>query len=146
MKDKILFYSKSKRYFEFSNFYPSSIDLDGYVWPTVEHYYQAQKSTDQTEQQRIREAPTPGKAKRLGRKIRIRPDWDDIKVDVMTRAVRAKFTQHDDLRDILLSTGDATIHENSPRDMFWGIRGEDMLGKVLMRIRKEINGQVENDQ
>jgi ribA/ribD-fused uncharacterized protein len=146
MQDRILFYSSTRNYFEFSNFYSSPIDLDGHIWPTVEHYYQAQKSTDQLDQKKVREAPTPGKAKRLGRKIRIRPDWDEIKVDVMIRAVRAKFMQHADLRDLLLSTENATLHENSPHDMFWGIHGKDMLGKVLMQIREEIrDGKMEED-
>jgi len=138
MVDRILFYSSSRRYSEFSNFYRSPIKLDGYVWPTVEHYYQAQKTTDIKDQDRIRSAETPGKAKRLGRNIHIREDWEDIKVDVMRRAIRAKFTQYKDLRDLLLSTNDASLHENSPHDMFWGVHGKDMLGKILMELRGEI--------
>jgi len=138
MVDRILFYSSTKKYFEFSNFFRSAIRLDGYFWLTVEHYYQAQKTTDIKDQDRIRSAESPGKAKRLGRNIHIREDWEDIKVDVMRRAIRAKFTQYKDLRDLLLSTNDASLHENSPHDMFWGVHGKDMLGKILMELRGEI--------
>jgi len=147
MSGRILFYSSNRNYFEFSNFYSSPIYLDGHTWPTVEHYYQAQKSIDPVDQERVRKAFTPGKAKQLGRKIKTRQDWEDIKVDVMKRAVRAKFTQHKDLRDLLFSTGKDTLHENAPHDMFWGIHGKDMLGKVLMEIRGEItDGEVEKNR
>lgn len=138
MSGKIMFYSSTKEYFEFSNFYRSQIYLDGRVWPTVEHYYQAQKTTDPVEQERIRQASTPGNAKRIGRRVLIRQDWEDIKVDVMKRALRAKFTQHDDLKNLLMSTDGQTLHEKSPRDVFWGVYGKDMLGRLLMEVREEI--------
>lgn len=64
--------------------------------------------------------------------------WDTIKVHVMLVALRAKFTQNEDLRTKLLETGTAVLHEDSPTDMFWGKRGKDMLGRLLMRVRKEI--------
>ena len=64
--------------------------------------------------------------------------WDDRKVEIMLKGLRAKFSQSKMLREALLETGNATIHENSPTDMFWGIKGEDMLGKLLMKVREEL--------
>jgi ribA/ribD-fused uncharacterized protein len=72
----------------------------------------------------------------------MRRDWDDVKVNIMYEVVKAKFTQHEILRETLLSTGEATLVEDSPTDYFWGCgsdgTGKNMLGKVLMRVRKEL--------
>ena len=121
-----------------SNFHPSPVEIDGKTWPTVEHYFQAMKSRDKAERERVRKAGRPHEAKKLGRKVQLRRDWERVKDDVMHRALLAKFTQHEDLRKVLLSTGDAELHEDSPTDMYWGCRGKDMLGKLLMRARKMI--------
>ena len=83
-------------------------------------------------------------AARLGRSrnAAIRADWEVVKVSVMADAVRAKFTQHENLREILLSTGDATIVEHTANDLYWGDGGDgtgkNMLGQVLMQIREEL--------
>jgi len=71
------------------------------------------------------------------------PDWEEVKEDVMRRALRAKFTQHDDLRVLLLETGEAVIVENAPGDLYWGIgrdgTGKNRLGALLMELREAAN-------
>lgn len=139
----IRFYRVGDAYGCFSNFYASPFTMDGRVWPTVEHYFQAQKFLDLEIQERIRETRSPMVAARMGRdrKKPLRTDWEKVKVDLMVEAVRAKFTQHEELRKILLSTGTATIVESSKGDRFWGDGGDgtgkNTLGLVLMRIRDE---------
>jgi ribA/ribD-fused uncharacterized protein len=140
----IRFFSKSDTHREFSNFAPFPIDLDGVRWPTVEHYYQAQKFTDEAMQEKIRTAAKPVIVKSLSRKYRnqVRADWSELKDAVMDRAVRAKFTQHDELRALLLGTGDEDLAEAAPNDYYWGVgedgTGQNKLGLLLMRIRAEL--------
>src|SRR5438045_1779191 len=100
----IHFYSTKNQFGEFSNFARFPFVLDGKQWPTSEHYFQAQKFTDEEYRERIREASSPMIAARLGRsrKIPIRPDWEDVKLDVMRMAVRQKFSVHADLKTLLL--------------------------------------------
>src|SRR5439155_27377245 len=111
----INFYRLNEPYGEFSNFARLPVRLKGKVWPTSEHYFQAQKYAGTPREEEIRLAKTPSEAARLGRdrKIRLRPDWESVKDTVMREAVRAKFTQHDELRELLLSTGDATLVEHT---------------------------------
>ena len=140
----IHFFSKSATHREFSNFAPFEIDLDGKRWPTVEHYYQAQKFADAELRAKIREAEKPIIAKRLAdkNKAAVRPDWDAVKDDVMYRAVRRKFELHPALRELLLATGDEDIAEAAPNDYYWGVgregTGENRLGKIIERIRAEL--------
>jgi ribA/ribD-fused uncharacterized protein len=135
MPKEIDFYSGRGKYSVFSNFHRSPFILDGERWPTVEHYFQAQKTLDITERIEIRLAPTPLDAKIMGRNCTLRPDWEDIKDDVMYKALVAKFEQSEMCRKILLESGDAIIHEDSPYDKYWGKKGQDMLGKLLMKVR-----------
>jgi len=129
----------------FSNFTRRPFTLDGEQWPTVEHYFQAQKNLEDDEFQRaIRDTNDPAVAKRLGRRVQLRDDWDDIKYDVMAQAVRAKFEQNSGLRDLLVSTGDRAIHEDRA-DPWWGggpnyPDGRDWLGQILMELRDLIGG------
>ena len=139
MADPILFYGTRAEWGEFSNFWHSPFELDGRRWRTVEHYFQAMKSHDRKTQEFIRGVGTPGMAKRAGREVKLRKGWDGMKLDVMTRAVFAKFDQNPLLRATLLSTGDAPLHEDC-NDPWWGggphyPRGRDWLGKVLMNVR-----------
>lgn len=127
-----------------SNFYPSPIRMDGEIWPTVEHAYQASKTHDPQVREIIREADSPGEAKRMGRKCEIRDDWEDVKVDVMGRLLEAKFSIPS-LREKLLDTHPARLVEgNTWGDDFWGVtdngegEGQNILGKLLMLIRKRI--------
>jgi hypothetical protein len=140
----IRFFSKSDTHRGFSNFAPYPIDLDGKRWPTIEHFYQAQKFTDPELCKAIRKAEKPPIAKSLAdkNKAAIRPDWDAIKDEVMYRAVRRKFELHAELRTLLLSTGDEEIIENAPTDYYWGEgrdgTGLNKLGKILERVRNEL--------
>ena len=113
----ICFFSQSKTHREFSNFAPFGIDLDDARWPTVEHYYQAQKFADPQLRKTIRKAEKPVIAKSLAdkNKAAIRPDWDAVKDEVMYRAVKRKFELHSELRELLLATGAEEIVEIRPQ-------------------------------
>ena len=158
-KTPILFYNKNEKYYEFTNFWDKNpIFLDGKIWPTSEHYFQAQKYTGCVNEELLKEAirtiPTANEVyqiingqehhvyKQLFNDL-IRPDWKTVNVDIMHKAVRAKFTQHKNLKKLLLSTGKREIIENSKSDRFWGIgkdgKGQNMLGKVLMQVRDELS-------
>jgi ribA/ribD-fused uncharacterized protein len=142
----ISFFSKSETYREFSNFAPFPIEIDGVAWPSTEHYYQAQKFTDPELQEKIRNAAKPVIAKKLAQKHanKIRADWPETKDAVMERAVRCKFEQHADLRELLLATGDEDLAEAAPSDYYWGVgvdgTGQNRLGLLLMRLRAELRG------
>lgn len=128
----------------FSNFSRHGIHLDGAFWPTTEHYFQAQKFHGTEHEDAVRRAATPKIAARMGRDraLPLRPDWEAVKDDIMRRAVRRKFSEHADLRAILLATGDEEIVEDSPRDAYWGrgkdYTGKNMLGRILMEVRAEL--------
>jgi len=132
------------RYRFLSNFYPSSVKLDGEVYPTVEHAYQAAKTLKRGERKRIREAETAGNAKKLGRKLKLRPWWDSMRLEVMESLLRQKFRKGQ-LRQALLDTGNEELVEgNWWGDTYWGVcngRGENHLGKLLMKIRKELRNE-----
>ena len=142
--DDLNFYSVKDDFGAFSNFAPYPILLDGELWPTSEHYFQAQKFDDADYRARIRAEPSPMIAARLGRdrRQRLRADWEAVKLDVMRAAVRAKFTQYEELRSLLLSTGDRRIVEHTTNDSYWGDGGDgsgaNMLGNILMEIRDEL--------
>lgn len=105
--------------FEFlSNFYTHNIEYNGIVYPTVEHAFQAAKCLDNEEKLKILEAPTPGKAKRIGKKIVMRPDWDNIKIDVMKDLLVLKFSDPE-LKEKLKATGEEELIEgNNWNDTF----------------------------
>jgi ribA/ribD-fused uncharacterized protein len=146
VSSEVRFYRVGDAHGEFSNFAPYPISLDGSRWPTSEHYFQAQKFSDPKLREQVRRASTPGEAARLGRSRRapLRGDWEAVKVDVMRRAVRAKFEQHPDLAARLLATGDARIVEHTGNDRFWGDGGDgsgrNMLGEILMDVRARLRG------
>ena len=126
-----------------SNFYPATVVFESLTYPTAEHAYQSAKTTDMTQRRRIAALATPADAKREGRALSPqRPDWEQVKFDVMERVVRDKFTRNDDLREKLLATGDAYLEEgNTWGDRIWGVyqgQGENRLGKILMKIRDEL--------
>jgi N-glycosidase YbiA len=125
----------------FSNFSKHGFTLDGHYWPTVEHYYQAQKFVGTPQAEEVRLAHSARSARELGndRQRPLRSDWDEVREEVMWRAICRKFEEHPDLRDILLGTGDQELVEASPYDSFWGEGpqgdGKNQLGKQLMRLR-----------
>jgi ribA/ribD-fused uncharacterized protein len=140
----ICFFSQSETHRELSNFAPFGVDLDEVRWPSVEHYYQAQKFTDPELRKTIRKAAKPIIAKNLAdkNKAAIRPDWDAVKDEVMYRAVKRKFELHPQVRALLLATGAQDIVESAPTDYYWGVgregTGENRLGKIIERIRAEL--------
>ena len=126
-------------YFFLSNFYPVEIKLDGIVYPNAEAAFQAQKTLDVEERRKFSMLKNPVQAKRLGRKVKLRDDWEEVKLDIMTEIVSQKFLQHPHLVEMLLQTGDEELVEgNKWGDRFWGVckgKGENHLGKILMKIR-----------
>ncbi len=139
----INFYSTRDEYGGFSNFSAHPIFLKGKRWPTTEHYFQAQKFAGEPDEEAIRQAKSPMIAARMGRdrKRPFRRDWEAVKERVMLDALRAKFTQHDDLRTTLLGTGTAKLIEHTANDNYWGDGGDDSgknrLGHLLMQLREE---------
>lgn len=138
----IKFWSTSGKYGAFSNFYSSPIFLDNKWWKTTEHYYQAQKTTNEAKQNEISLARNAKIAKQIATECELREDWEDIKYNVMKKALFAKFTQHTSLKNLLISTGDEAIGEDSPYDYIWGLgkngSGQNLLGKALEEIREQI--------
>lgn len=146
----IYFYTASESpYGCFSNFSPHGFNLDDAWWSTSEHYFQAQKFVGTPDVEQIRLVRTPKDAAKMGRdRTRpLRPDWEVVKDDVMRRGVLCKFETHADIREVLLSTGDKLIVENSPIDYYWGCgadgSGQNKLGQILMEVR-EILGDCAN--
>lgn len=126
-----------------SNFYPCRIHLDGVFYPSVEHAYQAAKTADPGERKTIREAATPGEAKKAGRKVTLRPGWcEDMQLKIMKKLLQQKFSV-EPLKSLLLDTGDAELVEgNTWRDTFWGVcngQGKNQLGHLLTCVRQELS-------
>jgi len=125
-----------------SNFYPAEVVFEGITYPHVEGAYQSAKTLDMNERRRIAAIADPAEAKRAGRALKYRTDWEQVKFDVMETCVRYKFTHHIELRKKLLATGDATLEEgNNWGDRIWGVVdgvGENRLGKILMKVRDEL--------
>lgn len=123
-----------------SNFHLVQIDFESRRWPSVEHAYQAAKTTIEEEKAAVLEALTPGLAKRLGRTLTIRPDWLEVRLGIMLRLQRLKY-QDPDLAFLLSRTGTRHIEEtNVWGDTFWGVCngvGENQMGMVLMQVRSE---------
>lgn len=142
--EKIRFYSVNDHYGEFSNFALFPIKLKGKIWKTTEHYFQAQKFDNKAHQEQIRKASTPMKAAQLGRsrKVSILKNWDNRKDNVMYEALKAKFTQHSELKKLLLETEEKILIEHTENDNYWGDggdgKGKNKLGKLLMRLREEL--------
>lgn len=124
-----------------SNFHQSPVTMYGESYPTVEHAFQAAKALHPEDRERIRIVAKPGDAKRLGRRVQLRPDWEDVKLSIMYTLVARKF-QDSTLRHQLLQTGDEYLVEgNTWNDTFWGVcngEGRNYLGLILMRVRSEI--------
>ena len=129
------------KYFFLSNFYESPVIYEGITYLNNEAAFQAQKTL--TNKERLAFSMlNPSQAKKLGRSVSLRPDWEDIKIDIMYNICKAKFTQNETLKTKLLKTGDAMLIEgNTWGDKIWGQVngvGENNLGKILMRIREEL--------
>ena len=123
-------------------------ELDGHYWPTVEHYYQAQKFTDSSIKERIRLASTPKEASKIGRdrSLPIRSDWDEIREKIMFIAVLEKFKSNADIRQKLLDTGNEEIVECTTKEWFWGCgpdgTGQNAFGKILCSVREKLRNNI----
>lgn len=141
------FYSTKAAYGCFSNFSHHPVTIDGKVWPTTEHYFQAQKFAGTPHEEEVRKAKSPMDAARMGRKrsLPLRKDWEDVKEDIMFKALKAKFEQHKIFRDTLIGTGQEEIVEHTVNDSYWGDGGDgtgkNRLGKLLQRLRFEMTRQ-----
>lgn len=124
-----------------SNFWPAQVVLDGAVYPTVEHAYQAAKTLSLPGRARIAMAATPGQAKKMGRGLLIRSDWEERKEHEMRHLLMQKFSKGA-LRDKLLGTGtQPLIEENYWGDTYWGVCkgvGQNRLGVLLMEVREAL--------
>jgi ribA/ribD-fused uncharacterized protein len=130
-----------------SNFWAAPIDIGSIIFPTNEHAYQAAKSLQRHEWALILDHASPGRAKKVGRQLTLRPDWEEIKLEVMREITRCKYDQHPDLKEKLMATkGIELVEYNTWGDVFWGVcgnAGQNHLGKILMEYRDQALGQPE---
>jgi hypothetical protein len=126
-----------------SNFWyvPQKVIYDGWSYDTTEHAFQAAKTLSIIERTQIKDARSPGIAKRLGKLATMRSDWESIKVSVMADLLKQKFKKGTDLAELLDLTGNAQLIEgNTWNDCFWGVcrgKGQNVLGRLLMKVREE---------
>lgn len=125
-----------------SNFWPAEVVFEGHTYPSVEHAYVAAKTLSHTERFTFMDpAIRPGDVKRMGRKLHLREDWEEVKLGIMEDLVRQKFSKSP-LKEMLLMTGDQELIEgNTWGDTFWGVcrgKGQNHLGKILMKVRGEL--------
>lgn len=143
--DTVYCYLVEEPWGEFSNFSPHPIEIDGVVWRTSEHYFQAQKFIGSPDDMAaVQRAQKPATAAKIGRDRSrpLRPDWEAVKDDVMRAALRAKFTSRPNLRSLLLSTAGRDIVERTTYDYYWGCGtkgwGKNMLGVLLVELRDQL--------
>lgn len=157
MGAEIRFYRASERpYGAFSNLYRRPVELDGVVYPTSEHAYQAGKARKPAVREWLMSAPSPALLAMAAHGLYywdIAPGWSTTKFDRMRRVLMAKFTQHDDLKELLLGTGNARLVESATVDnevnRLWGeVNGEgrNMLGTLLMEVRQELRAAQSKNQ
>lgn len=141
----INFYKVNEPYGNFSNFAPFPIFLNKKIWPTSEHFFQANKFADPTIQEKIRLIKSPFEAATEGRnkEYTLLPDWENQKESIMLKCLMAKFCQHTLLKEELLLTRDLKIVEHTSNDSYWGDAGDgsglNRLGFLLMTVRESIN-------
>nr|WP_323840665.1 NADAR family protein [Photorhabdus sp. CRI-LC] len=145
MNNAIYFYKVNEPYGYFSNFSKHGLAVNGVYWPTVEHYFQAKKFFDFNIRENIRKLNLPRDAANAGRdrKKPLRTDWEEVKDNIIMRfAVLEKFKQHKEIREILLSTGNARLIEHTKNDFYWADGGDgsgkNMLGIILMEVREQL--------
>lgn len=146
-RERVLFYNKNEPYYEFTNFSPHDVVYAGKRYPTSEHLFQSFKFLDSQPAiaEHIRKCgdrPSAVFDEAHRHQKWVRSDWRQVNVEKMEVTLRLKFTQHKDLKALLLGTGDAELVEDSPKDFFWGIgadgSGRNELGKALERVRDEL--------
>ncbi|MCK8045323.1 GTP cyclohydrolase II RibA [Shewanella sp. 1CM18E] len=141
----IYFYHSDQTWGEFSNFSQHAIYVDGKIWQTAEHFYQAQKFNDPSLQERVRSTPSPMLAKQVAMQLEskyLKSNWQDVKELIMWQALAAKFTQHPQLKELLLSTKNRSIAEHTNNDAYWGDAGDgsglNRLGELLVELRCQL--------
>ncbi|WP_186171028.1 NADAR family protein [Vibrio chagasii] len=145
--EEVFFYEPEDPNGYLSNFAACPIKVDGQVWATSEHYYQAMKFVSPALRNMILEACTPAEAFSLSRQYedQVRDDWYDVRVEVMRFIVTEKFKQNPQFALFLTGTGDSVIKEHSHKDPFWGDggdgSGENHLGEILMAVRQQLRSQ-----
>ncbi len=153
-RKEILFFNGQPPEYDFlDNYHPCDFSVDGVPYRSLEHFYQSMKARDSRLREWIRSAPTPAEASKRGRSLspdqmvpgwepstnEMPHDWDTNKLGVMLRGMFYKFGRGDpNLRERLLATGDAVLHEDSPTDKVYGVKGEDWAGRLLMETRETL--------
>jgi len=144
----IKFSRQNNKYGCFSNFYSCSVEYEGIVYPNSECAWQSLKTFDIEVRKKFATYTAAG-AKKMGRRVSLRSDWEEVKYNLMVNVCYAKFSQNEDLKEILLSTGDEILVENTTgwHDNIWGncecekcqeIEGKNLLGKALMEVRNKL--------
>lgn len=146
--EPVYFYHSDQPWGELSNFSAHAVFVDGVIWPTTEHYYQAQKFKEMSYKEKLRCCKTPMMAKSKAHSLSDefgRSDWVSIRDSVMLNALRTKFSQHPDLAKKLLSSGERQLVELTENDEYWGDpgdgSGQNRLGHLLMQIRAELSAR-----
>jgi ribA/ribD-fused uncharacterized protein len=143
----IFFFIREESYGFLSNFWRATQIVDGVAYDCNERFYQCMKSATPEIKAWVFNAPSPFLTMVVGHNMRkgkeARKDWTvETRIATMLKGLRAKFTQNPELAEKLLATGNAQLHENNPKDFFWGYAdgtGKDYLGKLLMQVRKELS-------
>lgn len=132
-----------------SNFWMAPVHFEGVIYPSTEHAFQAAKTLNEVERQYIRSCKSPTDAKRMGRKVALRPDWETAKLTIMIQLLMEKFSTHPELKKKLLATGEVELIEgNTWHDVIWGVcmcsthrgKGKNYLGQLLMSVRTILRG------
>jgi ribA/ribD-fused uncharacterized protein len=142
--ESIKFYKVNDEYGWLSNFSKHPFVLDGIYWPTVEHYFQAQKCIEIADFLKIQAAESAFIAAELGRNrnLKILKNWDSIRIEIMYNAVLAKFSQNPEIAELLINTKNCPIIEHTENDSFWADGGNgtglNKLGEIIMQVRREL--------
>ena len=145
---EIKFYKVNDDYGFMSNFAPYPFSDGSRIWTTSEHYFQAQKFLVPQIQEKIRQIVSPMDAALEGRNRQnpLRPDWEEVKDEVMLQALRMKFSQNPEIAKELLATGDAILIEHTRNDDYWADGGDgsgkNKLGLLLMQVREELKNSI----
>ncbi len=142
--DIVYFYDPNAENGWLANFSSHPIKLDGVIYKTVEHFFQAQKFSEKAIVNEILNAQTPKEAKAIAKQKRNirRTDWGIIKEEIMYRGIKTKFSQYNELKKLLLLTDEKVLIEKSDEDYYWGIgnngTGKNRMGELLMKLRNEL--------